>query len=182
MLPKIKIKEMKNLVLIVVFYSFFNINEANAQVYITDEYPKVWERAAHYSMAVAEEMPESLYDYKIYPEGMSFKEQQLHIVNNISFLTQFITGENKVFYDKRDTSSLNKEDIIKIMESAFNYIALIIKNTKTEEFSQKIIFKELEVSKESIYYLIRDHMTHHRGQSVVYLRLKGIDAPNYVGW
>lgn len=173
---------MKNLYLLVALYLIFNTNETNAQVYFIDEYPKVWERASQYSIAVAEAMPESLYDSKIYPEGMSFKEQQLHIVSNISFLTQFISEENKVFYDKEAIDTLNKEEVIKIMESAFNYVALLTENTKPDEFSQKVIFKDMEVSKENIYYLIRDHMTHHRGQSVVYLRLQGIDAPGYVGW
>lgn len=173
---------MKKLYLLVALYLIFNTNETNAQVYFIDEYPKVWERAAQYSIDVAEAMPENLYDSKTYPEGMSFKEQQLHIVNNISFLTKFITEENKVFYDKEAIDTLKKEDVIRIMETAFNYVALLIENTKPEEFSQKIIFKGLEVSKENIYYLIRNHMTHHRGQSVVYLRIQGIDAPGYVGW
>lgn len=88
---------MKRLFLLVVFYFFFNPNEANSQFYFKDEYPKVWERAANYSMTVAEAMPEAHYDFKVYPEGMSFKEQQLHIVANISFLTQLISEKKEYF-------------------------------------------------------------------------------------
>lgn len=72
-------------------------------------------------------------------------------MNNFSFSAQFIAGENKVFFDSQDISSLNKEDAIKNMEIAFNYVALIIENTNPEEFSKKIIFKGIEVTQENIY-------------------------------
>lgn len=73
--------------------------------YFHREYPKVWNRATEYTIAVAEAMPENFYNYRVYPDGMSFKEQQLHIVDNISFLSGLITNETKMFYNKKGTPS-----------------------------------------------------------------------------
>ncbi len=173
---------MKRLFLLVVFYFSFNSNEANSQSYFKDEYPKVWERAAHYSLAVAEVMPENLYDSKANPESMSFKEQQLHIVTNISFLTQLISEEKRIFYDRENMHNLSKKEILKILKMAFNYVEVLLEIMETDEVSKKIKFKNVSISKENIFYLLRDHMTHHRSQLIIYLRKQGIEPPDYIGW
>ena len=40
----------------------------------------------------------------------------------------------------------------------------------------------IKVTGRELFYLTRDHVTHHRGQMVVYLRLKGLEPPQYVGF
>tara|TARA_R110002020_G_scaffold275281_2_gene490493 strand:+ start:520 stop:1041 length:522 start_codon:yes stop_codon:yes gene_type:complete len=173
---------MKRLFLLVVFYFFFNPNEASSQSYFKDEYQKVWKRAANYSMAVAEAMPERHYDFKVHPQGMSFKEQQLHIVTNISFLTQLISEEERIFYNKENMKILGKKEVMKVLKTAFRYVAELLESIKLEEVSRKIEFNNESTSKENIFYLLRDHMTHHRGQAIIYLRLQNIEVPNYIGW
>jgi uncharacterized damage-inducible protein DinB len=37
-------------------------------------------------------------------------------------------------------------------------------------------------TKNRILNLMDNHLAHHRGQMIVYLRLKGIEPPSYVGW
>lgn len=38
------------------------------------------------------------------------------------------------------------------------------------------------MSKLQFINLLNDHQTHHRGQMMVYLRLNGIQPPEYMGW
>lgn len=158
------------------------VTEEEENSYFLEEYPEVWKRSVVYTVAVAEAMPENLYNYKVYPDGMSFKEQQLHIVDNISFLGGLITEETRLFYSKEDLHSLKKAQVIEILNHAFNHVANLKENIAPGEISQKIVFKKEEVSKENIFYLIRNHVTHHRAQSVVYLRMQGLAVPEYVGW
>lgn len=173
---------MKRFLLLVVFLFLFIPIEGNSQSFFQDEYPKVWERAANYSMSVAEAMPEDLYDIKVHPEGMSFKEQQLHIVANISFLTQLISDEKRTFYERENINGLSKEEVLGILETAFSYVAVLIGSMEPDEVSKRIEFNNESISKKNIFYLLRDHMTHHRGQSVIYLRIENIDIPKYIGW
>ncbi|CAN5331389.1 hypothetical protein BH23BAC2_BH23BAC2_00360 [soil metagenome] len=65
---------------------------ANAQSYFKSEYPFVWSRSGAYTLEVAEAMPEEDYNYK--PEGgsMSFREQLIHITQNLAFLSMKIKG------------------------------------------------------------------------------------------
>ena len=39
-----------------------------------------------------------------------------------------------------------------------------------------------KVSKESFLLTMDNHLAHHRGQLIVYLRLMGLKPPSYVGW
>lgn len=168
--------------LLVVFYLLFSTTETKAQNFFKEEYPGVWERATDYTIGVAEVMPESFYNHKVHPEGMSFKEQQLHVVNNISFLSKLITDENKEFYNKNEINALNKKQITEILNNAFRDVAALIDIIEPAKLSHKIMFNGKEISLENIFYLIRDHVTHHRAQSIIYLRMKNIKAPEYVGW
>lgn len=38
------------------------------------------------------------------------------------------------------------------------------------------------LTRRQILILMHDHQAHHIGQLIVYLRLKGIKPPGYVGW
>lgn len=158
------------------------VSKVEENSYFLEEYPEVWKRSVVYTVAVVQAMPEVLYEYEAYPGGMSFREQQLHLVDNISFLSELITEETKQFYNKEDIYSLKKAQVIEILKNAFKHVAILIENTEPGELSQKIMIKKEEVSKQNIFYLIRNHVTHHRAQSVVYLRLKGLEVPEYVGW
>ncbi len=160
----------------------FTIMERKAQDYFQEEYPKVWERSTAYNRNIEEAMPEQLYDFKFYPDGMSFKEQQLHIVGNISFLCRHITGEYKNFYLRDEIEELSKKQVLKISDSAFSYVAGLIESTEPSALSEKVMFKGTEMSKKNIFFLIRSHTIHHLGQSIIYLRMNDIEAPEFVGW
>ncbi len=173
---------MKRFCVLLTLSFLFIIMEGKAQNYFQEEYPDVWERTTAYSRTIAESMPAQLYDYKLYPDGMTFKEQQLHIVGNISFLCHQITGEYKSFYSKDEVKDLSKKQVLQISGAAFSYMANLIKNIAPSELSEKVMFKGTEMSKKNILFLIRSHAIHHLGQSVIYLRMNDIEAPEYVGW
>ena len=46
------------------------------------------------------------------------------------------------------------------------------------------IWGAFPLTKENIFYLLRDHQAHHRAQCLVYLRMEGISGGSrvYVGW
>jgi uncharacterized damage-inducible protein DinB len=166
------------LILLILFYSV----PLKAQNFFTSQYPKVWERASDYTLAVAKAMPEEHYAFKPDTGAMTFGGQMLHIVDNISFLTRLISGESKTFYDRNKAEELNKDEIIEILENANNYVGSLISGISTVDLNTGIEFRKLEMTKENIFYLLRDHQVHHRGQCIVYLRMAGVKAPAYVGW
>jgi len=167
---------------ILLFLMLFCYFPVKAQNYFQTQYPQVWERASDYTLEVAKAMPEENYGFKPQDEAMTFGEQLLHIVDNISFLTRLISGESKTFYDRTKSEDLSKDQILEILKKANDYVGKLIVEISTDDLNAGIEFRKLEMSKENIFYLLRDHQVHHRGQCIVYLRMAGVKAPPYVGW
>ncbi len=156
--------------------------ELDAQEYFRDQYQGVWERHLNYSKAVAEAMPEVNYDFRPTDEAMSFQGQLLHVVDNISMLTARITGDRKDFYRKEDVTTFKKADVLDILDRANAHVLDLIQNSSNSLLNEEIEFGGVSMTKENIFYLLRDHQAHHRAQCLVYLRMKGVKAPGYVGW
>jgi uncharacterized damage-inducible protein DinB len=156
--------------------------ELKAQEYFHSHFAEVWQRNMDYSMAIAEAMPETHYGFRPTGEAMSFQEHFLHIVDNISSLTAIITGDRKSFYNKDEISELEKDAVLEILDRANSYVLDLIREASIEMVNEEIEFRGVPMTKENIFYLLRDHQAHHRAQCLVYLRLKGGKAPGYVGW
>jgi uncharacterized damage-inducible protein DinB len=140
-----------------------------------------WDNSRDYLVAIAELMPEQFYDFKPTERQRSFKEQLLHIKGNMDWLsgTYFSVEEYKQV--KTDTA-ISKEETIKLLTESFNASAELIKKASNEDLQETVEFFAGPKSKLQILNLLQDHVTHHRGQLIVYLNLKGQEPPKYVGW
>ena len=153
-----------------------------AQSYFKKEFPHVWQRATDYTLEVAEAMPVNKWSFKPMPESMTFHEQLAHLVLNISFLSNQITGIRPDFFKGKDPALLTKEELSLVLKEAFSHVSLLILAVNEQTLQQSIEFGGEKMPKENIFYLIRDHATHHRAQAILYLRMNGIKAPDYRGW
>lgn len=137
-----------------------------------------WENAATYTLAVAEAMPEEAYDFKPTDRQMSFSEQLLHMKANMDWLGQ--TYFNAPIPEGQETRS--KMQIIAALKASFAQVTAAVGNTPDAELSQTVEFFAGPKSKLQILNLLQDHLTHHRGQVLVYLNLNEVTPPRYVGW
>ena len=138
-----------------------------------------WENSKNYLIAIAEAMPEDVYNYKPTEREMTFKEQLVHINENMEWLS------SKYFNKKESeisTTKNEKERIILNLKNSFKAVALIITETPDEDLKETVEFFAGPKSKLQILNLLQDHVTHHRGQLIVYLNLNEIKPPKYSGW
>ncbi len=150
--------------------------------HFAEKFTPVWQRAEGYLLAVAAAMPEEEYDFKPTPEVFSFGEQMMHLVGNLFWLNNtFILNEKNPSHDISATGK-SKAEILNQLKEAFSYITQTVKNFPDSQLEDPIEFNGEHINKEYIFYLMRDHLTHHRAQAIMYLRLKGIAPPKYVGW
>jgi uncharacterized damage-inducible protein DinB len=141
-----------------------------------------WQRAKEYSLKVAELMPENKYTFKATPEVMSFAELSMHSVSSAFFFSSKVIGEESPV-KRPKAEGKSKAEIIDMLKKAFAYGEKAIANLSDEEAHKKIhVFGDLHLLKSQVVLLMRDHITHHRGQMVVYLRLNGIKPPQFVGY
>lgn len=158
-----------------------NMNPIKAQNEVVSAFLEKWENSKNYLVEIAEIMSEANYNYKPTEREMNFQEQLLHIRNNMIWLTTtyfLVEGDKK--FEKSDPQK--KDEIIKELNLAFDYVTSVIKNTKEEDLTIKVEFFAGPKNKLQILNLLQDHVTHHRGQLIVYLNLNEITPPKYSGW
>ena len=141
-----------------------------------------WENSKSYLVAVAEAMPPEKYDYKPTERQKGFQDQLLHIKSNMDWLGSTYFGGQITDKNSGNTSKLSKEETIKLLVDSFDRVSTLLKNIPSDVLSEKVDFFAGEKTKLQILNLLQDHVTHHRGQLIVYLNLNKIEPPKYVGW
>lgn len=148
-----------------------------------DAFLEKWSNSKEYLIAIAQAMPEQHYTFKPTERQMTFGDQLLHIRANMLWL-----GTTHFSPDKFDRSSVTnnipkgKAAIIKALETSFDTVYAFAKATTADDLKTTVDFFAGPKSKLQILNLLQDHVTHHRGQLIVYLNLNTIDPPEYVGW
>jgi uncharacterized damage-inducible protein DinB len=135
-----------------------------------------------YTMKIAELMPDSLYGFKPTDEEMSFGEQLLHMGQNMTWLSQVYMMNDTTFKKENKEQLFLALDIKKEIEDAYALAMIAHKEMDINRLNDKMDFFAGPKTVRQIIHLMHDHATHHRGQLIVYLRLKGIKPPKYRGW
>ena len=74
----------------------------------------------------------------------------------------------------------SKEKMIATIDKTFDETTKLIKQFDTTQFDDVLDYFGLNRTKRQIFLLLADHVTHHRGQMLVYMRLNGLVPPRYV--
>ena len=141
-----------------------------------------WEGAKEYTMAIADAMPAENYTYKPTDAQRAFHEQITHIIGNMIWLsTSYLGGEGLASADTENPPT-GKEELMTLLEESFDYAQETIRGFDYSRIDEEVDFFAGPMSHRKIFFLMMDHLTHHRGQLVVYLRLNDIEPPRYRGW
>lgn len=167
---------MNKILFILISFLFINMN---AQDQTIPAFLEKWENSKTYLLEIAEAMPLEKYDYKPTSREMTFLEQLQHIQQNMEWL-------GTTYFDKEEGSTLIKNNIklqtIFNLKDAFDRINQAVLNTNSEDLKTKVDFFAGEKTKLQMLNLLQDHVTHHRGQLIVYLNLNNVEPPKYTGW
>ena len=148
------------------------------------EYLERLENSHKYLILVAETMPEDKYDFSASPESMTFAENLMHIGYAIDWHSQSLLGGRESRDWKTDTifkvTNKSKEEIIAVIDKTFEETISLINQFDTTQLNDELDYFGLNRTKRQIFFLLADHITHHRGQMLVYLRLNGLVPPRYV--
>tara|TARA_R110001583_G_scaffold35585_1_gene118168 strand:+ start:18685 stop:19200 length:516 start_codon:yes stop_codon:yes gene_type:complete len=166
---------------IITFITILIVNQMKAQNDVKSAFLLKWENSKNYLVEIAKAMPEANYKYKPTERQMSFQEQLLHIRENMIWLseTYFV---NSNFIKSGKVTLKTKEEIINELENTFHKVSEIIKKVALKDLTTEVDFFAGPKSKLQILNLLQDHVTHHRGQIIVYLNLNEIKPPKFSGW
>lgn len=167
----------------ITFASIFTclLFNAVAQETFLSDYKIKWQNAKDYTLEFARAMPEDFYGYTPTPVEMTYREQLKHIAGNIVWLCSDYLSGSKNHVDPSKAGDTKKE-IILMLEKTFAYAKETVNAMTEQQLNEKVAFVAGTMTKRRILMLMTDHVTHHRGQLVVYLRMKNVEPPAYRGW
>lgn len=150
---------------------------ANAQT--KDQMIADWQRAKNYTKAYLDAMPEDGYGFKPTPEMRSFAGQMLHLADGNYFLVGAIAGKpgplGKESAEK--TVAQTKEATTKATMDSYDYVIAALQNVTSAQLQDMVKVAGKDITKQVGFNKAFEHQTHHRGQTTVYLRLKGVTPP-----
>src|SRR5215475_1285323 len=140
-----------------------------------------WTRARDYTKEYLDAMPEEGLSFKPTPDIRSFAEQMLHLANaNFAFAstatgaTNPQQGKNLEKMDEYKT----KTSLTKIVMESYDFVINSVKGMDVKKMDEPVkLFGRFDATRGGALEKAFEHQTHHRGQTTIYLRLKGVTPP-----
>ncbi len=137
-----------------------------------------WKTSKKYVIALAEQMPAEDYNFKPNPDEMSFGQQMAHIAGANSYFFATLTGQKDPI---PKPTEFDKANVLKLLNTSYDFIIASLDKLDHEKMHQSFDAPGGggKMTGMELYMLAIDHTAHHRGQCIVYLRMKGIKPASY---
>jgi uncharacterized damage-inducible protein DinB len=128
-----------------------------------------------FTLKVADQMPESTYDFKLTPPQMSFAEQMVHLSQAFDEFLAPLTGESV----SGKPASMSKKEVIAFVRKSFDDAITRVSKLTTAQITKTYSAGGGPVSGLDMLMELLDHTTNHRASAEMYLRAKGITPAEY---
>jgi uncharacterized damage-inducible protein DinB len=148
-----------------------------------DDFARDWQISKRFTLAVAQAMPATSYDFKATPEEMTFGEQMMHLTSSLFVMFYRISGTRPV-YDA-SPKQVTKEVVLDWIDKSFDYVIQVLPKLTDKQLSETKFPVNFEgrpgpdINGRDMMMNMFIHVAHHRAQCEVYLRLKGITPAIY---
>jgi uncharacterized damage-inducible protein DinB len=143
-----------------------------------------WQRAKAYTKAYLDAMPEDGYGFKPTPEIRSFAQQMLHLADANYVLATVASGKQNPIGETlandglmEKTASPTKEATIKVVMDSYDWVISALQNMTPGELLETTKIGKHDIARSGLFGKAFEHQTHTRGQTTIYLRLKGVTPP-----
>jgi uncharacterized damage-inducible protein DinB len=140
---------------------------------------------AIYMTELAAAMPEDRYRTTPAAGTRTFVEQLLHAADGLVNMVSVASGAG--IAANSDASGTSRADAMALVASAFEQTRIMAGTISDQSFDARVpwqsrVLDQSTISVRQVLATARDHLAHHRGQLIVYLRMNGITPPVYVGF
>ncbi|HSB93710.1 MAG TPA: DinB family protein [Flavitalea sp.] len=145
----------------------------------TAQMVKEWERARKFTQDYLEAMPEDGYAFKPTKEMRSFAQQMLHLAAaNFGLGSMALGITSPVKYEEvENATDQSKAATEKIVLESYDYVITGLKGLNADKLNENVTVFNNTLPRQVALQKTFEHQTHHRGQTTVYLRLKGVTPP-----
>lgn len=160
------------------YVSILNRPGANSDALVAD-----FERAKAYTVEYLDAANDEVISFKPTAEMRSFGQQMLHIAESNYGFGSIASGKASPItfgqLEKAADQYKKKDDLKKAVVESYDFIIAALRETEESKMGESIkMFNRFDMSRKQAFEKAFEHQTHHRGQTTVYLRLKGIKPPN----
>ena len=135
-----------------------------------------WKTSKKYVLALAEQMPAADYSFKPNPAEMSFGEQLAHIAGSNSYFFATLSGQKDTL---GKPANFEKATVIKMLNDSYDFVISAMGTIKHDTMMKTFDGEGGKMTGMEMMLLAVDHTAHHRGQCIVYLRVKNIKPTDY---
>ena len=140
-----------------------------------------WERAKAYTLEYLNASTDEVINFKPTAEMRTFGQQMLHLAEaNYGFASSASGKANPVAFGSLEKSDKykTKDAVAKEVMASYDFVIAAVKEMPESKMGEMVkLFNKFDLSRGEAMEKAFEHQTHHRGQTTVYLRLKGITPP-----
>jgi uncharacterized damage-inducible protein DinB len=161
---------------------------AMAQTTVKDALVKHWKTSAEFTIAVARAMPAEGYNFRPVPQEMSFGQLMAHIGGINLFACANGSGiarpalPPKIAEWSKDTEKVevDKETALQFLSDSFDFCNRAVAAMTPTRMDTVVGPPARNLTGFEWLWAYFTHTAHHRAQAEVYLRVKGIQPPDYM--
>jgi uncharacterized damage-inducible protein DinB len=137
-----------------------------------------WERAKVYTLEYLDAMPEDGYSFKPVADIRSFAEQMDHLADvNYAFAAAASGKKSPLEGSAEKSADQSKSAVKKVVMNSYDFTIDALKAMSDEDFNKDVALFGMTMKAGTAFEKSFEHQTHHRGQTTVYIRLKGVTPP-----
>lgn len=163
---------------------------SNAKSFFGGEMAEIMQHMKAYTLAIANQMPEDKYDFRPSKDDTvrSFGEQLKHLIynnnhqaDNVLMAKTFDGPELIKSMETFEEIKMTKAETIDKLSKSFDKLIARLEGMADADFDTQFTlpFVKTPKSLRVMAMFVRDHITHHRAEIIVYLRMNGIEPAFY---
>src|SRR5580698_11661275 len=159
---------------------------ALAQSTIKDALVKHWKTSSDFTIAVAKLMSSADYNFKPVPDELSFGQVVIQVARANLGACPLASGTKRLdvapalVEQESGKQAPDKDAILQFLSSSFDFCNQAVAGITPEKLDAVVGPPNRKMTGFEWLWAYFTHTAHHRGQLEVYLRLKGIQPPDYV--
>jgi len=149
---------------------------------LKQELTDAWNRSESMTLINVEQMPAESFTFKYTDDAMTFAEQWRHCVLYTCGQLAGETGLNNPYSKVKLPVQMTKDHVIKELKKMYSFVRKSIEELSGEQLLANCYFAGQSIPVWRLFYALENHIIHHRGQCVDYLRLNGVVPKGFYGW
>lgn len=143
---------------------------------------EAWIMSEKMTLITAGQMPADDFGFKYTPEAMTYAEQWKHCCTFTAGQVAGHLGVENPYKTRKLPKDMTKREVLDELKTMYAFVRQTIETVPDAKLFEKDDYVGDKIPNWRLLYALENHIIHHRGQCMVYVRLKGVTPAGYLGW